>query len=61
MVDPTSDVGEVDPDDAPACAVCGDPAVGPDHRVLTWVADGRVHHRHFCHPAHRDEWDDERP
>lgn len=63
MVDPTSDLEEnVDPDDAPRCATCGDPIVNsPTHRVVTWVDDeGRVQYRHFCDDDCRAEWDDER-
>lgn len=62
MVDPTSDLGEdVDESTAPTCATCGDPVVAaPDHRVTTWVADGAVHHRHFCDDACREAWNDER-
>lgn len=50
MVDPTSDVGEdVTEETAPECAACGDPIVQePTHRVVTWVEDGQIHHRHFC-------------
>lgn len=50
MVDPTSDLGEdVDEDDAPECATCGTKIVqSPTHRVVSWVEDGRAHHRHFC-------------
>lgn len=48
MVDPTSDVGEGDEDDAPVCAACGEPAFGTGRRVTTRVEDGRVVHRHFC-------------
>lgn len=58
MVDPTSDVGEVDPDDAPTCVVCGD-AIGldRDHRVITWVEDAEAQHRHFCSEACLEEWE----
>jgi endogenous inhibitor of DNA gyrase (YacG/DUF329 family) len=50
MVDPTSDLGEdVDEESAPRCATCGDAIVRePTHRVVTWIEDGSVHHRHFC-------------
>jgi hypothetical protein len=50
MVDPTSDLGtDVDEADAPACANCGAKIVqSATHRVVTWVEDGRAHHRHFC-------------
>ena len=34
----------------------------PDHRVVTWVADGQIEVRHFCSADCRGEWDDgERP
>ncbi|MEF8853211.1 MAG: hypothetical protein V5A44_04090 [Haloarculaceae archaeon] len=58
MVDPTSELNEdVSEDDAPTCAVCGDPLVGdPDHRVVTWVEDGTVKTEHFCSDEHRDSW-----
>lgn len=58
MVDPTSDVGEVDPDDAPECVVCGDPIVNdPSHRVVTWIDDdGFAQHKHFCDQECLDEW-----
>jgi len=64
MVDPTSDLEEdVDEDNAPECATCGAKIIrDPSHRVVTWVADGRAHHRHFCDDECRAEWDDsERP
>jgi endogenous inhibitor of DNA gyrase (YacG/DUF329 family) len=50
MVDPTSDLGaDVDEADAPECATCGTKIVqSPTHRVVTWIEDGRVWHRHFC-------------
>jgi endogenous inhibitor of DNA gyrase (YacG/DUF329 family) len=50
MVDPTSDLGEdVDEETAPECATCGTKIVqSPSHRVVSWVEDGRAHHRHFC-------------
>lgn len=62
MVDPTSDLEEnVDPEDAPTCATCGEPvANNPTHRVVTWVEDGAVQARHFCDDDCRDAWDDER-
>ncbi|KTG07849.1 DUF7576 family protein [Haloferax profundi] len=63
MVDPTSDLEEnVDPEDAPTCATCGDPIVNvPTHRVVTWVDDdGAVQYRHFCDDECRADWDDER-
>jgi len=58
MVDPTSNVGEVEEADAPACAACGTAIVNdPDHAVLTYVDDEDVtHHRHFCSESCRDEW-----
>ena len=57
MVDPISDVGKVDPEEAPTCEVCGDRIVDdPDHRTVTWVEDGTVVHREFCSPDCRDEW-----
>jgi hypothetical protein len=63
MVDPTSDLEEnVDPEDAPTCATCGDPIVSsPTHRVVTWIdGDGALHTRHFCDDDCRADWDDER-
>ncbi|WP_435358803.1 DUF7576 family protein [Haloarchaeobius sp. DFWS5] len=59
MVDPTSDVGEVDPDDAPDCAACGDTVIEDDHRVRSWVDDeGLVQHRHFCDDECLENWDE---
>jgi hypothetical protein len=59
MEDPTSDVGEVDPDDAPACAACGEAVLGsPAHRVVTWVEDGEARHRHFCDDDCHADWAD---
>jgi len=59
MVDPTSDHEEnVDPEDAPECAVCGDPIANePTHRVVTWLENGTVHAAHFCGDDCRDDWD----
>ncbi|MFB6304701.1 MAG: hypothetical protein ABEH47_06010 [Haloferacaceae archaeon] len=60
MVDPTSDVGDVDPEEAPTCETCGERLVeAPNHLVVTWVEDGRAEHRHFCDEACREEWDAE--
>jgi hypothetical protein len=61
MVDPTSDLGEdVTEETAPRCAVCEEPIVHRrEHRVLTWVADGTVHSRHFCDEECRLAWDGE--
>lgn len=57
MVDPTSDVGDVDPEEAPRCETCGEPIVeSPTHRVVTWVEDGRAQQRHFCDEDCRAEW-----
>ena len=57
MEDPTSDVGEVDPEEASECVVCGDRIVNsPSHRVVTWVEDGDVQHRHFCGDACLADW-----
>ena len=57
MIDPTSDVGRVDESEAPECLVCGERIVeDPDHRVVTWVDDGRLEMRHFCGDEHRDDW-----
>ena len=62
MVDPTSDIGEdVDEESAPRCAACGDPALGTDRQVVTWVDGDQAVHRHFCSAACREEWRDERP
>lgn len=62
MVDPTSDLGEdVTEENAPRCATCGEPIVkDPDHRVVTWIEDGRVQARHFCDTGCLDDRDDER-
>jgi hypothetical protein len=53
MVDPTSDLGEdVSEEEAPRCAVCGDPIVqDPSHRVTTRIEDGEVTTTHFCSDA----------
>lgn len=58
MIDPTSDVGEVDPDDAPDCTVCGDPILNsPNHRVVTWIDDeNHVQHRDFCSDDCKQTW-----
>jgi hypothetical protein len=60
MVDPTSDLDEdVDESSAPSCAACGEALVrDPNHRVVTWVADGQIHVRHFCSADCRAAWDD---
>lgn len=60
MVDPTSDLGEdVTKDEAPRCAVCGEPILhDPSHHVTTRIEDGAVVTEHFCGPeclADRDE------
>ena len=60
MIDPTSEVGAVDPESAPECATCGERVLGVEHRVVTWVEDGRIEHRHFCDDACREAWADER-
>lgn len=57
MEDPTSDVGEVDPEDAPECVACGARIVNSaTHRVVTWVEGGDVEHRHFCDDDCRTDW-----
>lgn len=58
MVDPTSDLGEdLDPEDAPRCATCGEPVFdAPDHRVVTWVEAGVVRSVHFCDDDCRAAW-----
>ena len=58
MVDPTSDLEEdVSEEDAPDCAICGEPIVeSTDHSVRTWVEDDEVHHRHFCSDDCEQEW-----
>ena len=62
MVDPTSDLGEdVDEESAPRCTTCGDPALGPDRRTVTWVEGDKAVHREFCSSACQAEWQDERP
>jgi hypothetical protein len=48
MVDPTSDVGEVGADDAPACTHCGEPVTGDTHRVRSRIVDDTSEHVHFC-------------
>lgn len=59
MVDPTSDLGEdVDEDDAPTCATCGESIVNEStHRVVTWIDDGAVQSAHFCDESCRADWD----
>jgi len=59
MVDPTSDLGEdVTEEDAPDCAVCGEPIVNEaTHRVITWIEDGRVRTAHFCDEPCRLDWE----
>ena len=59
MVDPTSDLGEdVTEENAPTCATCGAPIVrDPNHRVVTWIEDDAVRHRHFCSDACRDSYE----
>jgi len=57
MVDPTSDVGHVDESEAPTCVVCGERIVeDPDHRVVTWIEDGRIEMRDFCSDECRGAW-----
>jgi hypothetical protein len=58
MVDPTSDLGEDDPESAPRCECCGEPALGAERRTVTRIEDGIVEHRHFCDPACREEWEE---
>jgi hypothetical protein len=55
-MDPTSSIGEVDPEDAPACAACGDPVVSVEHRVRTRLVGGVVEHYHFCDTACLADW-----
>jgi hypothetical protein len=59
MVDPTSDLGEdVTEEDAPDCAVCGEPIVNEaTHRVITWIEDDAVRTAHFCDESCRREWE----
>ncbi len=58
MVDPTSDVGAVDEESAPECAVCGEKIVqDPNHRVVTWIADDAVEQRHFCSEECKSAWE----
>jgi hypothetical protein len=59
MVDPTSDLGEdVSEEDAPNCAVCGDPIREvPSHRVVTRIEDDAVVTEHFCGPDCRTAWE----
>ena len=61
MVDPTSDLGEdVTEENAPECAVCGEKIIqSPSHRVVTWIEDDVVQHRHFCSDDCRAEWESE--
>jgi hypothetical protein len=62
MVDPTSELGEVDPTDAPECFVCGERIVGAGtQQVVTWVEDDEIITRRFCTDSCREAWDDERP
>jgi uncharacterized membrane protein YvbJ len=58
MIDPTSDVGEVDADDAPECVQCGTPITGHSHRVRTRIVDGDAEHTHFCSDGCLREWED---
>ena len=60
MVDPTSDLdGDVDESNAPACAVCGTKLIRkPGTKVVTWIEDGAVRHRHFCDAECRAQWDE---
>lgn len=59
MVDPTSDLNEdIDPEDAPVCEACDTTLeASPDHRVLTWIADGAVQTAHFCDEDCRTDWE----
>ena len=59
MIDPTSDVGEdVSPEDAPACATCGEQILNErDHRVITWIENSTVQSAHFCDETCRMNWD----
>jgi hypothetical protein len=57
MVDPTSDVGDGDSADAPACAHCGAPVTGDDHRVRPTLDDDTIEHAHFCDDDCLAEWD----
>ena len=61
MVDPTSDLGEdVSEAEAPTCAHCGESIVhSPQHRVITWIADGDVQSAHFCNEQCRMNWDND--
>lgn len=57
MADPTSDVGNVDEEDAPRCETCGEPIVeDPDHTVIPRVEDGQAVHYHFCGEECAAEW-----
>lgn len=60
MVDPTSDHHEdIDEEEAPDCAVCGDPIANEvTHRVTTWVADDGVETAHFCDEGCQAQWDE---
>jgi len=59
-VAPTSDhLADVDEDDAPDCAACGEPVFGHESRVVTWVADGSAVSRHFCDDSCRAAWREE--
>ena len=62
MVDPTSNLDEnVSAKDAPACATCGAALVDhPDHRIVTWIADGEVQTAYFCDEGCRADWNGER-
>ena len=58
MVDPTSDVGNVPPAEAPTCDTCGATIrEGADHRVVTRIANGQVETAHFCDEGCRGAWD----
>lgn len=54
MVDPISDLGEEE--DAPDCVECGDPAAGPERRVVTRIEEGTAVHYDFCGSECAERW-----
>ncbi len=55
-VDPTSELAE-NVTETPHCGSCETPVgYDPDHRVVTWVEADTVHTEHFCTPACRQEF-----
>nr|WP_224337167.1 hypothetical protein [Haloprofundus halobius] len=59
MVEPTSPLGDdVDEETAPECANCGETILqSSTHRVVAWVEESEVQHRHFCGDDCREAYD----